>query len=213
MSNKVLDTYYKNNRHIWVLVLSGAVLGTMIGLLATAFQLLLDSIFRIKQILFSFSGGNIFIEIAMSISLTIIMVLVSIFIVRKFAKEAGGSGIHEVEGALKGCRKLRKRVMPVKFTSGLFSLGSGLSLSKEGPSIHMAAALAQFFVDRFKLTTKYANAVISAGAGAGLAAAFNTLLSGIIFVIEEMNRKFRFSVSAIKYKMCHSGIYHEYCYL
>ena len=194
MSNKVLDTYYKNNRHIWVLVMSGAVLGTMIGLLATAFQLLLDSIFRIKQILFSFSGSNIFIEIAMSISLTIIMVLVSIFIVRKFAKEASGSGIHEVEGALKGCRKLRKRVMPVKFTSGLFSLGSGLSLGKEGPSIHMAAALAQFFVDRFKLTTKYTNAVISAGAGAGLAAAFNTTLSGIIFVIEDMNRKFRFSV-------------------
>ena len=197
MSNKVLDTYYKNNRHIWVLVLSGAVLGTMIGLLATAFQLLLDSIFRIKQILFSFSGGNIFIEIAMSISLTIIIVLVSIFIVRKFAKEAGGSGIQEVEGALKGCRKLRKRVMPVKFTNGLFSSGSGLSLDKEGPSIHMAAALTQFFVNRFKLTTKYANAVISAGAGAGLYAAFNTPLSGIIFVIEEMNRKFRFSVSAI----------------
>ena len=91
-----------------MLVLSSAVLGTMIGLLATAFQLLLDSIFRIKQILFSFSGGNIFIEIAMSISLTIIMVLV---FVRKFAKEAGGSGIQEVEGALKGCRKLRKRVI------------------------------------------------------------------------------------------------------
>lgn len=54
MSNKVLDTYYKNNRHIWVLVLSGAVIGTMIGLLATAFQLLLDFIFKIKLASFFF---------------------------------------------------------------------------------------------------------------------------------------------------------------
>lgn len=198
MSNKVIDTYYKNNRHIWVLVLSGALVGAAIGLLATAFQLLLNAIQHFKMTLFSLSNGNIFIELGMSITFTIIMVFISLYIVKKFAKEAGGSGIQEVEGALKGCRKLRKRVVPVKFVSGLFSLGSGLSLGKEGPSIHMAAALAQFFVDRFKLTKKYANAVISAGAGAGLAAAFNTPLSGIIFVIEEMNRKFRFSVSAIK---------------
>lgn len=152
MSNKVLDTYYKNNRHIWVLVLSGAVIGTLVGLFATFFQLILDSISELKKMLFSLSGGNLFIKIIMSVSLTITMVVISILIVRKFAKEAGGSGIQEVEGALKGCRKLRKRVVPVKFVSGLFSLGSGLSLGKEGPSIHMAAALAQFFVDRFKLT-------------------------------------------------------------
>jgi CIC family chloride channel protein len=197
MNNKVINTYYKNNRHIWVLVLSGAFLGIMIGLLATAFQILLDSIQYFKGILFACTN-NIIIQIIMSVTITIIMVLISIFIVRRFAREAGGSGIQEVEGALKGCRKLRKRVVPVKFVSGLFSLGSGLSLGKEGPSIHMAAALAQFFIDRFKLTKKYANAIISAGAGAGLAAAFNTPLSGVIFVIEEMNRKFRFSVSAIK---------------
>lgn len=198
MSNKVLDRYYTNNRHIWVLVLSGALIGTMIGLIATSFQLLLDLISSYKKVLFSLCGGNTILQVLISISITTAMVIISVFIVRKFAKEAGGSGIQEVEGTLKGCRKLRKRVVPVKFFSGLFSLGSGLNLGKEGPSIHMAAAISQFFVDKFKLTKKYANAVISAGAGAGLAAAFNTPLSGIVFVIEEMNRKFRFSVSAIK---------------
>lgn len=194
MSNKVLDRYYTNNRHIWVLVLSGALIGIMIGLIATSFQLLLDLISSYKKVLFS--RGNTILQVLISISITTAMVIISVLIVRRFAKEAGGSGIQEVEGTLKGCRKLRKRVAPVKFFSGLFSLGSGLSLGKEGPSIHMAAAISQFFVDKFKLTKKYANAVISAGAG--LAAAFNTPLSGIVFVIEEMNRKFRFSVSAIK---------------
>ncbi|MDE5028375.1 chloride channel protein, partial [Francisella tularensis subsp. holarctica] len=77
--------------------------------------------------------------------------------------EAGGSGIQDVEGALKGCRKILKRVMHVKIISGLFSLGSGLSLGKEVPSINMDAAIAQIFVEKYKQTTKYAKEEISAG--------------------------------------------------
>lgn len=198
MSNKVLDRYYTNNRHLWVLVLCGGLLGVIIEVVATSFELLLDLIANFKKMLFAYCGDNIYLQITVSIIITISMVIFSLYLIKRFANEAGGSGIQEVEGALKGCRKLRKRVAPVKFLSGLLSLGSGLSVGKEGPSIHIAAAIAQFFVDKFKLTKKYANAVVSAGAGAGLAAAFNTPLSGIIFVIEEMNRKFRFSVSAIK---------------
>ena len=181
MSIKVLDRYYKNNRHIWLLVFCGAMVGVVVGLMASFFEIFMRLIETFKHALFSLCGGNVFIEILVSITITIVMVLASIYIVRKFAKEAGGSGIQEVEGTLKGCRKLRPRVAPVKFVSGLLSLSSGLSLGKEGPSIHMAAAVAQIFVDRFKLTRKYSNALVSAGAGAGLAAAFNTPLSGIVF--------------------------------
>jgi CIC family chloride channel protein len=198
MNSKILNTYYTNNKHIWLLIICGAILGVAVGFVATSFQLLLDGIVVIKQGLFNLCGDHIYIQLAVSIFVTTIMVVASLLIVKKFAKEAGGSGIQEVEGALKGCRKIRARVAPVKFFSGLLSLGSGLSLGKEGPTIHIAASIAQILVDKFKLTRKYANALVSAGAGAGLAAAFNTPLSGIIFVIEEMNRKFRFSVTAIK---------------
>lgn len=195
---KILDRYYTQHRHIWVLVFLGALCGLIIGFVGTSFQLALDKIFELKKEIFKLANGNIWSEITLSIFITTIMVCISIWIVKKFAKEAGGSGIHEVEGALKGCRKLRPRVAPVKFVSGIFSLGSGLSLGKEGPTVHMSAVISQIFIDRFKLTKKYANALISAGASAGLATAFNTPLSGIVFVIEEMNRKFRFSVTAIK---------------
>nr|WP_119331123.1 H(+)/Cl(-) exchange transporter ClcA [Pseudofrancisella aestuarii] len=195
---KILDRYYTQHRHIWVLVFLGALCGLIIGFVGTSFQLALDKIFELKKEIFKLANGNVWLEIILSIFITTIMVCISIWIVKKFAKEAGGSGIHEVEGALKGCRKLRPRVAPVKFVSGIFSLGSGLSLGKEGPTVHMSAVISQIFIDRFKLTKKYANALISAGASAGLATAFNTPLSGIVFVIEEMNRKFRFSVTAIK---------------
>ncbi|APC97817.1 voltage gated chloride channel family protein [Francisella frigiditurris] len=195
---KILDRYYTQHRHIWVLVFLGALCGLIIGFVGTSFQLALDKIFELKKEIFKLANGNVWLEITLSIFITTIMVCISIWIVKKFAKEAGGSGIHEVEGALKGCRKLRPRVAPVKFISGIFSLGSGLSLGKEGPTVHMSAVISQIFIDRFKLTKKYANALISAGASAGLATAFNTPLSGIVFVIEEMNRKFRFSVTAIK---------------
>ncbi|WP_156860405.1 H(+)/Cl(-) exchange transporter ClcA [Francisella frigiditurris] len=198
MIYKILDRYYTQHRHIWVLVFLGALCGLIIGFVGTSFQLALDKIFELKKEIFKLANGNVWLEITLSIFITTIMVCISIWIVKKFAKEAGGSGIHEVEGALKGCRKLRPRVAPVKFISGIFSLGSGLSLGKEGPTVHMSAVISQIFIDRFKLTKKYANALISAGASAGLATAFNTPLSGIVFVIEEMNRKFRFSVTAIK---------------
>ncbi|MFC4892868.1 H(+)/Cl(-) exchange transporter ClcA [Pseudofrancisella aestuarii] len=198
MIYKILDRYYTQHRHIWVLVFLGALCGLIIGFVGTSFQLALDKIFELKKEIFKLANGNVWLEIILSIFITTIMVCISIWIVKKFAKEAGGSGIHEVEGALKGCRKLRPRVAPVKFVSGIFSLGSGLSLGKEGPTVHMSAVISQIFIDRFKLTKKYANALISAGASAGLATAFNTPLSGIVFVIEEMNRKFRFSVTAIK---------------
>ena len=190
-------TYYSNNKHLWLLVYAGCLLGILIGIVGTCFQLAINLIYYIKNNIFM-STGNIYLNIIISILLTSIMVVSSILIVKKYAKEAGGSGIQEVEGTLKGCRKLRKRVVPVKFFSGILSLGSGLSLGKEGPTVHMSAALAHVFVDRFNLRKKYSNALISAGAGAGLATAFNTPLSGIVFVIEEMNKKFIFSFTAIK---------------
>jgi len=195
---KIIDKYFTQHRHIWVLTIVGALLGVFVGLVATALQSSLDLIVYLKHSLFSITNNNIYLQIFLSILITTSMVIASLLIVKRFAPEAGGSGIQDVEGTLKGCRKLRHRVLPVKFFSGVLSLGSGLSLGKEGPTIHMGAVIAQILVDKFKLTKKYANALISAGAGAGLAAAFNTPLSGIIFVIEEMNRKFRFSVVAIK---------------
>ena len=87
-----------------------------------------------------------------------------------------------------------------KFIASLFSLGSGLLLGREGPTIQLGANIGKMVKDTFGETNIENNPLVSAGAAAGLASAFNAPFAGIIFVIEEMHGHFKFnfySVSAI----------------
>jgi len=194
----VFKILLSDRKHIWMLIFLGSILGTLIGVTASLFQLLLDSIVSFKDYLIYLST-NIIIQICISVVFSVLLLCLGLFLVKKFSSEAGGSGINEVEGALKGCRVIRwRRVLPVKFFSGIFSLGASMTLGKEGPTVHIGASLGQMIVDKFNLKSRQANSLVAAGAGAGIAAAFNAPMAGIIFVIEEMNKKFRFSTVSIK---------------
>ena len=145
-------------------------------------------------------GGNgTALSLAISILTAALLVSVSLFLVRRFAPEAGGSGIQEIEGALDGVRPLRwARVLAVKFGAGLLSLGSGMVLGREGPTVQMGGALGQMLRERFRLAEDAGRILVAAGAGAGLTAAFNASLAGMLFVIEEMRPHFRYSVISVQ---------------
>ncbi len=102
-----------------------------------------------------------------------------------------GSGIPQVEGVL--LRKLDMtwwRVIMGKFIGGVLAIGSGLSLGREGPSVQLGAAVGQGFskvFKRIKIEEKY---LITSGASAGLAAAFNAPLAGVMFALEEVHKNF-----------------------
>jgi len=104
---------------------------------------------------------------------------------------AGGSGIPYVEAVLHGYRKLDwKRLLPVKFVGGVIAIGSGLTLGREGPTVQMGAAVGEAVSQGLGVSGEERFTLISAGAGAGLAAAFNAPLAGLIFVLEEMRHDF-----------------------
>ncbi len=116
---------------------------------------------------------------------------ISVALTRRFAPEASGSGIPHLEAVLHRFRKLEwKRVLPVKFFGGILSIGSGMALGREGPTVQMGGAVGDAVSRWLKVSPRERLTLISAGAGAGLAAAFNAPLSGLIFVLEEVRRDF-----------------------
>jgi CIC family chloride channel protein len=78
----------------------------------------------------------------------------------------------------------------VKFLGGVAGISGGLALGREGPTIQMGGAVGQMVGQWLKVTPRERQTLIAAGAGAGLAAAFNAPLAGVIFVLEEVQRDF-----------------------
>jgi chloride channel protein, CIC family len=111
------------------------------------------------------------------------------WLIERFAPEAQGSGIPQVKAALAQFPvRLNGQVAWVKLLSGTLALGSGLSLGRQGPTVQLGAALAAQLSYWFPTAPAHRKQMIAAGAGAGLAAAFNAPLAGVLFVVEELLR-------------------------
>jgi len=188
------------------LIFYAFIIGIIAGLIGSAFRIILGYISDFRDTLYLGAGTNGITSWLWPLLFAIIGITVSIFLVKKFAPEASGSGVQEIEGALDGLRPLRwKRVIPVKFFASLFSLGSGLLLGREGPTIQLGASVGKMVKDVFKQHDDKTNPLVSSGAAAGLACAFNAPFAGIIFVIEEMHGHFRYSFYSIAAIMVASG--------
>lgn len=178
-------------------------LSIFIGLLAGTVSALFDhGIIWVSELRLHFietySDGDIPLW-AIAIPVSSLMAGLAFYLTHRFAPEAGGSGIPEIEGAMEGMRPVRwKRVIPVKFFGGLLALGSGMALGREGPSVQLGANVGRMISDIFKVDKVDAQALLAAGAAGGLAAAFNAPLAGIMFVIEEMRSQFNYSLTSTK---------------
>ncbi len=121
------------------------------------------------------------------LGLCLILGLCTAFMVKR-APLIRGSGIPQIKAGL--MRRIGmdwKRELPFKFLGGSFALGAGLSLGREGPSIQLGALTGAALSD---LTGKHElkRYLVTAGAAAGISAAFNAPLAGVLFCIEELHR-------------------------
>lgn len=124
-----------------------------------------------------------------AIPISSLMAGMAFYLTHRFAPEAGGSGIPEIEGAMEGMRPVRwRRVLPVKFFGGLLALGSGMALGREGPSVQLGANVGRMISDIFKVDKADSQALLAAGAAGGLAAAFNAPLAGICLLLKRCVR-------------------------
>jgi CIC family chloride channel protein len=113
--------------------------------------------------------------------------LASGWLLSSFCKEAAGSGIPQLKTAFwKDFGFVKPRVIWVKFVAGILQVGTGSSLGREGPSVQFSGALGSALSGLSGEPKQRRRLGAAAGAAAGLAAAFNTPLAAVTFVLEEI---------------------------
>ncbi|MEF2073708.1 chloride channel protein [Consotaella aegiceratis] len=111
--------------------------------------------------------------------------LIVVFLVRQFAPEAKGHGVPEVMYAIyHQSGNVRGIVAVVKAFASAISIGTGASVGREGPIIQIGSSFGSTFARLIGLVQHQKITLLSAGAGAGIAATFNTPLGGVLFASE-----------------------------
>ncbi|AKE12062.1 H(+)/Cl(-) exchange transporter ClcA [Serratia liquefaciens] len=177
-----------------------ALVGTLAGLLGVAFDKAVDWVQQQRFSALAQVADYWILVWPLAFILSAALAMLGYYLVRRFAPEAGGSGIPEIEGALEELRPVRWwRVIPVKFIGGMGTLGAGMVLGREGPTVQMGGNVGRMVLDIFRMRGAEArHSLLATGAAAGLSAAFNAPLAGILFIIEEMRPQFRYNLISIK---------------
>ncbi len=190
MSGEKTKEVLKHRKNLKLkLVWQGALIGLVVGLVIVLNRLAISKVTEIFGSLYLNAKGNPLGAVLLFSVLIVIGAFVGFLV--KSEPMISGSGIPQVEGFL--LRKLNikwLKVLIYKFVGGVMCLGTGLSLGREGPSVQMGAAIGQGFGQVFKRVKVEEKYLTTSGASAGLAAAFNAPLSGVMFSLEEIHKNF-----------------------
>lgn len=166
--------------------------GCAVGVAGSLFHQLSDALLHLN--VDAAQDWPLAVSVAASAAFSAVLVTVAYVLVRRFAPETAGSGVHEIEGAIEGLRVVRwHRVLPVKFVGGIMSIGAGMTVGREGPIIHIGASVCAAFAQTFRLDDEARRSLIAAGAASGLAVAFAAPVAAVLFVMEETRRQFPYS--------------------
>lgn len=167
------------------------LLGVLSGFMGVLFRFSLQELNEARKHFYSLleaSGESGMVLIFCS---SILATVIAACLVAVLAPEASGSGIPHLKANLEGFRTFRSfRLITVKFFSGLIGMGAGLTLGREGPTIQMCGALGRLLA-KPSAGQEEARALMAAGGSAGVAVAFNAPLSGLMFVLEELQENCR----------------------
>lgn len=170
------------------------------GLIGALFRLALINANRLRGALIGWAHGWSVGGFVLLVIVIALCAAVATWLVRRFAPHAQGSGIPQVEAVLNGeLTPARSSLILVKFVGGVLAIGSGLALGREGPSIQMGASISYEAGRWFRRNWADCRVLLAAGAGAGLATAFNAPIAGAVFVLEELVKRFeaRIAIAAL----------------
>ena len=177
----------KSRRNNIVLIFLCFLVGIFSGIIVGTYTLLLKkmSIFR------EFFTTNLELpKIIIGIIVFILMGMAVQFMLSKYPL-ISGSGIPQVSGLL--TKKVKFKwfgELVTKFVGGILAIGTGMSMGREGPSVHLGALVGSGIKEvtkRSEIEEKY---LVTCGASAGISSTFNAPLAGVIFSLEELHKFF-----------------------
>jgi CIC family chloride channel protein len=175
-----------------MVLIGGAVLvGVLTGIVGVAFLRLLElgNDWRI-ELTAALRGWPAGTGLTVLILGTGACAAIAAWLVKRFSPNAVGSGIPYVEKILRGPGEPNHAwVLPVKFFGGFLALSAGLVLGREGPLVQIGAVIGERVGRLFKKVENVWKPLMAAGAGAGVATAFNAPVGGTLFILEEVLRK------------------------
>lgn len=182
--------------NLLVLALLALIVGAAAGLVGAIFRLTLQQADHLRDALIAWAHGEKLAGFLIVVATCAAAALISAWLVRRFSPQASGSGIPYVEAVLnEEIPPAPFHVIWVKFCGGVLAIGSGLALGREGPSVQMGASLAHLVANICRREWPDCRVLLAAGAGAGLATAFNAPLVGAVFVLEELVRRFELHIA------------------
>ena len=179
-----------------VLAVLALIVGAVSGLVGALFLLSLEWADRFRDAVIVWAHSKAFAGFLVVCIACAAGTGIAAWLVRRYSPHASGSGIPHVEAVLnEELPQAPFRIIPVKFIGGVLAIGSGLALGREGPTVQIAATIGHLVGKEFRRGWPDCRVLLAAGAGAGLATAFNAPIAGAIFVLEELVRRFELRVA------------------
>jgi H+/Cl- antiporter ClcA len=171
-------------------IFESTLIGLVTGFAVVFFRFTLSRADEIRK------GVYEFLKIAPLYNLvmwTLVLIIIGLFLgwAAKWRPMIKGSGIPQIKGVLAKKMVMKwKTELPLKLAAGILGLGAGLSLGREGPSIQIGAYAGRGVLSIFHRSHRERKLLITAASAAGISAAFNAPLSGVLFVMEELDATF-----------------------
>ena len=191
-TDNLLELLVDKRRFSLRLLLEGLAVGLGAGISISVFRYLLAGSEILRPVIYhnlreALADGQWQWLALYILSFIIIAYLLKLIVARE--PMCTGSGIPQIKGILQGDMSIRWfSVLWSKIIGGVLAIGAGMSLGREGPSVQIGACVGQGLSQTSRRTGFESRILMTAGAGAGLAAAFNAPLAGVIFGLEEMQK-------------------------
>lgn len=191
-TDNLLELLVDKRRFSLRLLLEGLAVGLGAGISISVFRYLLAGSEILRPVIYhnlreALADGQWQWLALYILSFIIIAYLLKLIVARE--PMCTSSGIPQIKGILQGDMSMRWfSVLWSKIIGGVLAIGAGMSLGREGPSVQIGACVGQGLSQTSRRTGFESRILMTAGAGAGLAAAFNAPLAGVIFGLEEMQK-------------------------